>query len=36
MEHEVDEERAVTAEELRRLARSRIVELMTAAPGQEG
>ncbi|MFH9190119.1 2-oxo-4-hydroxy-4-carboxy-5-ureidoimidazoline decarboxylase [Streptomyces globisporus] len=35
MEHEVDEERAVTAEELRRLARSRIVELMTAGPGQE-
>ncbi|WP_318197273.1 2-oxo-4-hydroxy-4-carboxy-5-ureidoimidazoline decarboxylase [Streptomyces sp. MCL20-2] len=32
--HEVDEERAVTAEELRRLARSRIVELMTASPGQ--
>ncbi|PJN28347.1 2-oxo-4-hydroxy-4-carboxy-5-ureidoimidazoline decarboxylase [Streptomyces sp. CB02613] len=35
MEHEVDEERAVTAEELRRLARSRIVELMTAGPGLE-
>ncbi|GAB2913712.1 MULTISPECIES: 2-oxo-4-hydroxy-4-carboxy-5-ureidoimidazoline decarboxylase [unclassified Streptomyces] len=34
MEHDVDEERAVTAEELRRLARSRIVELVTAGPGQ--
>ncbi|MFD3795495.1 2-oxo-4-hydroxy-4-carboxy-5-ureidoimidazoline decarboxylase [Streptomyces californicus] len=32
--HEVDEERAVTAEELRRLARSRIVELVTADPGR--
>ncbi|MFE6697265.1 2-oxo-4-hydroxy-4-carboxy-5-ureidoimidazoline decarboxylase [Streptomyces sp. NPDC057718] len=30
--HEVDEERAVTAEELRRLARSRIVELVAADP----
>ncbi|WP_228990275.1 2-oxo-4-hydroxy-4-carboxy-5-ureidoimidazoline decarboxylase [Streptomyces sp. DH8] len=32
--HEVDEERAVTAEELRRLARSRIVEMITADPGR--
>ncbi|MFI1185543.1 2-oxo-4-hydroxy-4-carboxy-5-ureidoimidazoline decarboxylase [Streptomyces californicus] len=32
--HEVDEERAVAAEELRRLARSRIVELVTAGPGR--
>lgn len=29
--HEVDEERAVTADELRRLARSRLVELVTEA-----
>ncbi|MGW7097640.1 2-oxo-4-hydroxy-4-carboxy-5-ureidoimidazoline decarboxylase [Streptomyces sp. NPDC054874] len=30
--HDTDEERAVTAEELRRLARSRIVELLAADP----
>ncbi|MFJ2023061.1 2-oxo-4-hydroxy-4-carboxy-5-ureidoimidazoline decarboxylase [Streptomyces sp. NPDC087897] len=30
--HEVDEERAVTAEELRRLARSRIVEMVASDP----
>ncbi|BAG19515.1 2-oxo-4-hydroxy-4-carboxy-5-ureidoimidazoline decarboxylase [Streptomyces griseus] len=34
--HDTDEERAVTAEELRRLARSRIVELLAADPRPNG
>ncbi|MBT2900971.1 2-oxo-4-hydroxy-4-carboxy-5-ureidoimidazoline decarboxylase [Streptomyces sp. McG3] len=34
--HDTDEERAVTAEELRRLARSRIVELLAADPRRQG
>ncbi|WP_371625475.1 2-oxo-4-hydroxy-4-carboxy-5-ureidoimidazoline decarboxylase [Streptomyces sp. NBC_01116] len=34
--HDTDEERAVTAEELRRLARSRIVELVTPDPPRQG